>query len=397
MEWLVPYNKLDDQQKEFIDSVDINKKNYWIKGFPGSGKSVLLAYTLQKIKDSSSNAKVAIVVFTHSLIKMFKDAINSGLPEKKTGIYNDVDIITYYDFMRSQQKYDYVLTDEVQDLVPSVLAEMNSRSSHVIVAGDENQSIYEKDPKYGENTVLTPQIPTLISANVFELDMLHRLTHSIINIVQRFLPKLNIFAKKRDMTKKSTQVRICEATTETEEVEYIMAETQKRIDIGESVAILIPNHKDIISFVNIALTITGKEQWKPVTNNWGRPNFGDLNTFLEKEDMPLQYVGNGYGDFSARSIIVMTYHSSKGLDFDNVFMPRLNNRLYISPNEDLNKRLFMVAMTRSKNNLFLTYSGIMNKYLLNFESECSRINIHDTLQGRITNNSSENDDIFGGI
>lgn len=33
--WIVPENKLDAQQRDFIDNVDINKKNVWIKGFPG--------------------------------------------------------------------------------------------------------------------------------------------------------------------------------------------------------------------------------------------------------------------------------------------------------------------------------------------------------------------------
>ncbi len=48
MSWIVPEHKLDAQQREFIDSFDIDKQNVWIKGFPGSGKSVLLAYTLKR-------------------------------------------------------------------------------------------------------------------------------------------------------------------------------------------------------------------------------------------------------------------------------------------------------------------------------------------------------------
>ena len=48
MPWLVPENMLDDQQRQFIENVDIDRQNVWIKGFPGSGKSVLLAYTMKK-------------------------------------------------------------------------------------------------------------------------------------------------------------------------------------------------------------------------------------------------------------------------------------------------------------------------------------------------------------
>lgn len=48
MSWIIPENKLDDQQRDFVENVDINQRNVWIKGFPGSGKSVLLAYTIKK-------------------------------------------------------------------------------------------------------------------------------------------------------------------------------------------------------------------------------------------------------------------------------------------------------------------------------------------------------------
>ena len=74
MSWIIPENKLDEQQRDFVDNVDINQRNVWIKGFPGSGKSVLLAYTIKKIKRNNPNASVIMVVFTHSLITMFEAA-----------------------------------------------------------------------------------------------------------------------------------------------------------------------------------------------------------------------------------------------------------------------------------------------------------------------------------
>ena len=43
MAWIIEENKLDTQQRDFLDNVDINRKNVWIKGFAGSGKSILLA------------------------------------------------------------------------------------------------------------------------------------------------------------------------------------------------------------------------------------------------------------------------------------------------------------------------------------------------------------------
>ena len=387
MAWLPPENELDDQQRQFIENVDIDQQNVWIKGFPGSGKSVLLAYTLKKIKRKDAKAKVAVVVFTHSLIAMFKAAF------AEMGIA--VNIMTYYDFMRGFNSYDYVLSDEVQDMTGRVLSSMNSRAKHVIVAGDENQSIYEKDPKFGEPTVTPSQIMAFLNTRDFELGIIHRLSSSIIAAVEKFLPNMNIFSAKRDMNKRTTQIRLCSATSMSDEVKYVMREAQRAVNIGDTAAILIPLHGNIINFIQTALTVLGKERWTEQLNGRGKIDYTQLNLYLESQNVKMQYVGNGYGSFTETGgkICVMTYHSSKGLDFDNVFMPGLNQSLYINSNEILSRTLFMVAMTRSRNNLYLSHSGTRSAYLSNFAGECSKINIHDALNGQSVNAGTNN--IFG--
>lgn len=373
MSWIIPENKLDAQQRDFIDNVDITRKNVWIKGFPGSGKSVLLAHTIRKIKTKDSRASVLVVVFTHSLIKMFEAAFAE--------MGYRVEVVTYFQFMKTSRTYDYILSDEVQDLTPSVLRTMNSRAKHVVVAGDSNQSIFDSDPKTGESTVSPSQINALLSSREFELGIIHRLSSSIINAVQKFLPRLNIFSAKRDLTKQTTQVRLCEAHSNEEEVKYIMREAKKAVNVGQTACVLIPTQSGILSFIQSVIRLEGKQSWDVQTNNYGRTDYSALNRYLSSNGIQLQYVGNGYGQFSENSnkVCVMTYHSSKGLDFDNVFMPYLNNSLFIVPDETLSKTLFMVAMTRSRNNLYLTYSGYKHTYLSNFAADCNKIDIHDAL------------------
>ena len=240
MAWLVPENMLDDQQRDFVENVDINQKNVWIKGFPGSGKSVLLAYTMKRIKRNNPNAKVAVVVFTHSLIAMFKAAF------AEMGV--SANIMTYYTFMDCSSDYDYILSDEVQDMTARVLSTMNSRAEHVIVAGDENQSIYERDPKYREVTVSPTQITSLLNCREFELGIIHRLSSSIITAVEKFIPNMNIFTARRDMTKRTTQIRLCSANSPEQEAKYIMKEAQRAVNIGDTAAILIPSQQKILEF-----------------------------------------------------------------------------------------------------------------------------------------------------
>lgn len=386
MAWLVPENMLDDQQREFVENVDINQRNVWIKGFPGSGKSVLLAYTMKRIKRQSPNAKVAVVVFTHSLIAMFKAAF------AEMGV--SANIMTYFEFLKGVSNYDYILCDEVQDLTARALTAMNSRAQHVIVAGDENQSIFERDPQYREPTVSSTEISTLLNCRDFELGIIHRLSSSIIAAVERFLPNMNIFSARRDMTRRNTQIRLCSADSSDEEVRYIMREAQKAVNIGDSAAVLIPSQQGILDFFQNALRDAGKSQWPVQLNGYGKVNYNKLNAYLKSNGVKMQYVGNGYGSFSENDgkICVMTYHSSKGLDFDNVFLPGLTRSLYINSNEHLSRTLFMVAMTRSRNNLYLTHCGTRSAYLANFAQDCSNINIHNALNGQ---SSTIGGNVFG--
>lgn len=284
--------------------------------------------------------------------------------------------------MKSYAHYDYILCDEVQDLTPRVVREMNDRASNVIVAGDSNQSIYESDPRWKEATVTPSEIGRLINGEPYELGIIHRLSRSIIDAVQRFLPRMNIFSTKRDMTKEDTQIRLCEATSESQEVKYIMEQAIKAVNVGDSTAILIPTAQKILKFVNQALRDAGKPEWSETTNSWGKIDYGALNSHLQRNGIKLQYVGNGYGCFDENDhrIVIMTFHSAKGLDFENVFIPYANVSMYISPNESLAKTLFMVAMTRSRRNLYITYSGYPSDYLDAFKANCSQIDIYSTIQ-----------------
>ncbi len=377
MAWIVPENQLDEEQRDFLENVDLNRRNVWIRGFPGSGKSVLLAYTFKKIINDNPEAEVAVVVFTHSLIKMFQAAFaEMGLA---------ANIMTYYAFMDDDSHYDYVLTDEVQDLTVRVLQEMNDRADHVVVAGDENQSIFEDDPRYHEPTVSPDDIHTNLSTIDRELHIIHRLSSSIINAVQALLPGTNIFTARRDMNRPATQIRLCRADSFSEEARYILQQGERAVGVGQTVAILVPSHEYVLRVIQGIIVAKEKPRWEVSTNNYGKVDYTALNSYLSRNGIRMQYIGNGYGRFAEDSnkINVMTYYSAKGLDFDNVFIPGLNDTLLIHRNDAMAKRLFMVAMTRSRNNLYLTYSERQyHQFIRCVAANCNSIDIHDNLAGQ---------------
>ena len=370
MAWLVPENKLDAQQRLFLDSEAIFKQNVWIKGFAGSGKSILILYSVKKILARNPEAKLLLVVFTHSLIKMFTAAF------EEMGL--NVQVETYYAFMKSPSHYDYILCDEVQDLTERVIVALERHADRVIVAGDANQSIYLSDPQWREPTI----DKNYLSSRDYqeqELTIIHRLPKSLIEVVNHFMPDMHIFSSKLDMTKPDVQVRVCKAERVEDEIRYLLDRAQKAIQGGYTVAVLLPTQDLMVLFVNWVLYCMGRQQWDPPQRNrWGKYDFFLLNRGLSNAGIPLQCIANGDGAFSSSipQINVMTYHSSKGLDFDNVFIPFASEGVPIfSSDEELSRRLFMVAMTRTRSNLCITYTGTPYEELNSFQYLCTMVEI----------------------
>lgn len=381
---MIREDQLDPDQREFINVESKKSGNIWVKGFAGSGKSVLLVHSLLNILQKEPNAKIAVVLYTHSLIDMFKTGM------RELNINSSIPVMTYIEFCdKNSNTYDYIFCDEVQDLPSRVLFAMNNRAGKVIVAGDSNQSIYETDPRWYEPVVDPVQIGDIINARAFSLNMIHRLTRSVIAAIQKLLPSMNIWGAKRDLTKQDVNIRLCEASSESEEITYIYQEAQKGTNVGDTSVILLPTLNMITKFANQVLKTNGKSEWSEKKNSYNKPDYGDLNRHLRNNGIKIQFIGSGYGSLSDaernKEAILMTYHSSKGLDFDNVFLPYLNNSFYLHPSKATT--LFMVAMTRSRKNLYLTYFGYTYDLVDKFKGECTEISISDILN-RSTNTSS---------
>lgn len=387
MAWMIREDQLDPDQREFIN-VELKKSgNIWVKGFAGSGKTVLLIYALKNVIEKEPNATVAIVVYTYSLIDMFK----AGMQE--LNLPNSIPVMTYIEFVdKNSQNFDYIFCDEVQDLPAKVIYALNNRARKVIVAGDSNQSIYDKDPRWQEPVVNPSMVGDIINARAFSLNMIHRLTRSIINAVQKILPSMNIWGAKIDLTKQDVDIRLCEATSEQEEVKYIYQEALKGTNVGDTSAILFPTTNSVTKFANLVLSANGKSRWNGKTNQWNRPDYGSLNKHFRSNGIKLQFIGSGYGALKDaernKEAILMTYYSSKGLDFDNVFLPFLNANFFLHPSKA--ETLFMVAITRSRKNLYLTYFGYTHYLVDRFKEDCTKISISDILNQRTNNNRSTN-------
>lgn len=408
MKWLIGFNDLDVEQRAFLTGNNMypslveRLKNEHIEGFPGSGKTILLMYAIAFIKDQNKDAKILFIEFTHSLIKMIQAALDELTYKEKKVPTNDINVVTYYDFVNhtsGDEHYDYILCDEVQDVPNKVLTKMKAQADRVLLAGDHNQSIYEKDPMWGLKPCNSTDIESILSPRITGLNIMHRLCKSIVNAINAFIPGMNIMSGKVPMVRKNVQIRLWKAANQQQEVEYIMKDARETIDVEDSVAILFPTHNKIKRFAQAALQKAEKPSWTERYDEHHNPDYESLNKHLDDNDIPMQVVANGYGNFVDKKnlIVLTTYHSSKGLDFDKVFLPFCNHTDEYSRYDEAAQRLFMVAMTRSRKDLIISYSSMIDKFVEKFSEQCQLKILGDDLPslfGTDEDNGFDEDDLF---
>ena len=161
--------------------------------------------------------------------------------------------------------------------------------------------------------------------------------------------------------------------SEEKEIEWVFKESQKWTQVGDPVAILLPKHKLIKKIIKKICKLQEIDAPDFPKDN-GKINYEPTNRHFEENNLPFRYLGNDYGSLNHGDIhpliYLMTYHSAKGLDFETVFLPYLNDNLKIwEDDEDCARRLFYVASTRSRRNLFLTHSGIPHTYVSRMPQE----------------------------
>lgn len=345
MSWFIPYAKLDNDQMLFLENIRNDDMHYLIKGYAGAGKSVLLVHSFLVEKEKNPDSNIIIVTYTRALIDMIK----SGLPEQ----YKHTKVVTYYEFQKMYGFWDLVLVDEVQDLPVDVLQNIKSKSKRMIVAGDSNQSIYDNHSNIED-------IESIVNHHIFPLSIIHRISRSIRNAAKVFCidPNFSVASMGKMI---NTEPRLVKANSYEEECKWLILSVKEYAQQGYAPAILLPKHKYIYQFFQDLLRLEGKPPLSEAYGENRKENYNLINIHLESNGLNFQYLGNGAGSFEKGQkesmITVMTYHSAKGLDFKAVFIPFLTSNLEIW-RDDIQraKTLFFVALTRSREQLFLSYN-----------------------------------------
>lgn len=362
MKWMVPEDKLSSQQRDIIKNIGSNKNVAWIQGHAGSGKSVVMLYALSDFVLKNPGSSTAVVVFTHAL----KDLLDTGLKQIPVLRGKNIPIFTIYQMKNKVGKtsYDAIFCDEVQDLPIEFIQGLKNSCNKLIIAGDAAQSIYAKDPAFKLPTTSVAEINSEIQPVEHLLSMIFRLPLNVLNMIRRVYDSL--FSSQSYVGKENTDIRVLSTLDRTKEIEWVWGEMKMihTIRPGEMIAGLFFKKEDIIYFINRILKLENKPLWDEKLDEkpWGDElDFEDLNDHLKSHKVPLMYVGNGHGSLQQAEkenrMVILTYHSSKGLDFDAVFLPFSDTSFGHVYNPEA---LALVALSRSKRDLIVTFTGTMN-------------------------------------
>lgn len=347
--------KLVDQAVDRIRATP-SGATYWVQGGAGSGKTIALAHIARRLQAEQPDLRIVFLTYTHALVGMISQAVEGS------GVRAEVS--THLSFLHLKGKgghADVILLDELQDVKRVDLEALRRRCTHLVVAGDCEQRIYE-----ARNTEAA--IDEVIRFEKGRLLELFRITKFIVRAVKTVLPSTRLaesdVRKLRDVT---AAVKRFESPRR--EARWTYDEALALARPKYPAVILLPNHRAILNFCqelakDMEIATTGP---RIEVQNGKITDYRKLNAHFEFHHVPVRYFGNGIGNLSEADgrpmIFIMTYHSSKGLDFDVVHMPWLVSTLQIvhpramSEAPDLDRTLFFVAMTRSRERLIMSYSG----------------------------------------
>ena len=329
-DWMIKESELDeDQIKVLMGTLD---KSCIVTGCAGSGKSVLALIKAQRIQKERGN-NYQIIVFTKALCHY----MNSGREE--LGLKKQ---FTYHWIWKHRQNCpssDYIIVDEIQDFEEEIREFITATKKHFFFFGDTAQSIYEGL----KNTIAVEDIGYLLPRGEkpkdFGLYRNYRLPIPVARLVQYVGIDLQPFEESTYKSPEITIPRILRYTNPREQLSAIKDIIKKR-DLTD-VAILLP-HTDMVKTVgeifsnlnlNVELRYNDKEDWK---NSKDTLNFSTTNPK------------------------VMTYHSAKGLQFETIFCPWIEN---FEDDGKAHRKSLYVAMTRTYRNLYIMYSGVLPELL----------------------------------
>lgn len=305
-------SELDEYQVQVIQRR--TDKSFIVKGCAGSGKSILALWKVKQIQEQNMGS-FYFILFTKTLKQYMQDGIDS------IGLRSDRVVYKYqWENHLGAPKADYIVVDEAQDFTSDDIELFKSKANKALILyGDSAQQIYSfRNPK----PISIEQIAAQTGFSSEQLVYNHRLPKKIARLAEKITnsdDELELRCKNEGIE----LPKIIEYTNLKAQYDSIIEIIKNRQ--LDDVGVFLRNNIDVEHAANYFQS-KGIDVEAKVNSNM------DLN-------------------FNSKKPKITTYHSSKGLQFETVFMPNCNTL------DADDRSLIYVALTRSYQSLFIMHSN----------------------------------------
>ncbi|MDR1171400.1 MAG: ATP-binding domain-containing protein [Bacteroidales bacterium] len=249
---------------------------------------------------------------------------------------------------KEKEKVNYLIIDEGQDfsIVDYQQSFISQANKAITIFGDTNQQLYRQRGTNIDKIIEVFKYPLLT------LNYNYRIPKTVAKVAQTIPnPHLDLLTNNMKNNGNSDYPSfpkpiIKKCNSENEELQYIFDRIQT--EGLDDVAILLPNN-DIIEKVHKSFSDRGiGTQVRYTVDLPENRNAGIYPVFKSVDTL----------DFTNQDLpCILTYHSAKGTEFDNVFIP------FADEDSRLERNPFYVAVTRASSRVFITYSRKLTSLL----------------------------------
>jgi DNA helicase IV len=342
-------NSTNGQIMLSIINNDYNEKFSLVTGCPGSGKTTVSIFRLIRL---TKNGKSTILLTYQRMLKVAIENLlaKQGISSSKVNTlhqwyprvagrylenFKEKTKLSHFDIesdLRGKVSNMELILDEAQDLEERVFQAFPKVFGRITIGADNDQQMHEGSG--ASETTIKGQIRH--SSNEFTLQFNYRNTYQIYNFARYFVPNS---PKANDNQTLSALKRYKNSGDLPEVLEF-----SGQSDMQSRLKTIIENYKGF----NIGVLFPFKNQVDSYYSTISGFGFECSKYFSEMSDAEKSKT-----ESDLKSILVTTFISAKGMEFDIVIMPEFDS----IKNTDESKRQAYVGCTRAKNRLVIMYAG----------------------------------------